>query len=718
MDGGLGISLRKKKTVARPKISAPKQIVPAPDNASSSSLSSAAPALRAPNWDGSSNSASANAAPSRPRPSISGQDRTADLVKRRYSTRFAQYPQDGDAPPPVPGVPQLPAHFAAAAAAASRPSREGRSPERAEGQRIRVDAKALRDAHLQPEQYVAHLLANASESEIHAYQADLRKLQNRTSTDLQHNVYQNRTQFIKISKEADKLKTEMRTLRILMSELTGVLGHAASAGGADPSYDSSPALSDRKRANRSSVANLEALWTSQLQTLWKRVEGSQKYLPAVPGRHVLHESGRWLELNAATWKPRRRVHLILLNDHMLFASEKKRVDQAGVNGPASYQPPVQTHLVAERCWPLQDVQIADISAGANDSYARQDKSSISHAVNVRVGTESWTFATASTADGNAETSSLLVAFRKAAEDLRKTMAAEHGERERALDELAFLTGDSRLLKKANTTEGIDSAIPNRSSTLIDVDGRQQSLGWVESQIDALDIDVALQHFEDAVARTEKLRRLARNIKGNAVAQEIILLKVDERATRLAAVLGRSLRETNTGATATKENVGWLVRLGFEEMARIAYLDARKEVMRKRTRQLPFTGSLPPHLTALSYVTFTLILHTFRTFSSSFPPASSSAVVKWAKERIDEFNESLDRQLSSVEPGSALQIECIDIVKQQSQVLSEVGVDFSDLVARGLLGSDNNSISNNDHQHPSPPELALPRRGAPVGLGLS
>lgn len=381
----------------------------------------------------------------------------------------------------------------------------------------------------------------------------------------------------------------MRTLRTLMSELTGVLGHAASAGG--PAQDNSPALSDRKRANRSSVANLEALWTSQLQTLWKRVEGSQKYLPALPGRHVLHESGRWLELNAATWKPRRRVHLILLNDHMLFASEKKRIDQTGMNqSPQSkrastYQPTTQsqTHLVAERCWPLQDVQMADISAGANDSYARQDKSTVSHAVNVRVGHESWTFATASSADGSVETSTLLVAFRKAVEDLRKNMAAEHGERERALDELAFLTGDARLLKKANTTEGIDSAITNRSSTLIDVDGRPQTLRWVESQIDGLDIDVALQRFEDAVARTEKLRKLARNIKGNTVAQDIILLKVDQRATKLAAVLGRRLKATNTGATATKENVGWLVRLGFEEMARIAYLDARKEVLRNKAR---------------------------------------------------------------------------------------------------------------------------------------
>jgi len=200
----------------------------------------------------------------------------------------------------------------------------------------------------------------------------------------------------------------------------------------------------------------------------------------------------------------------------------------------------------------------------------------------------------------------------------------------------------------------------------------------------LDIDIALQRFEEAVARTEKLRRLARSIKGNALAQEIILAKIDERAEKLATVVNRRLKETHAGATATKENVGWLVRLGFDEMARAGYLDARREALKKLTRQLPFTGSLPPHLTSLSYVTFTLILHTFRTFSASFPPHYSSAVVKWAAQRVDEFNEQLERQLSSVERGTPLWNQCVEIVVSQSEVLAEVGVDFRGIVAKGLV----------------------------------
>jgi len=443
------------------------------------------------------------------------------------------------------------------------------------------------------------MLADADEQDILNYQMELQKLKNRTSTDLQHNVYQNRTQFIKISKEADKLKSEMRTLRTLMSEMTGALSQAASAGG-----DQSNGLTvpERKRANRSSVANLEALWSTHLQTLWKRIEGSQKFLPAIPGRHIVHESGRWVELNAATWKPRRRAHIILLNDHLLIASEKKRNDanstspNMGGNRRQSMYGAGQTSqnvLVAERCWPLQDVQMADINRSSH-SVTRDEKTTIANAVNVRVGSESWTFATASSADNSGEKAALLTAYKKAFEELRKVMAAEHGERERALEEFTYVTGiDSRrgsewskLSASSNSPRmgSISSEVAiNRSTPLVDVDGRQQNLRWVEQQVDGLDIDIALQKLEEAVTRCEKLRKLAKGIKGNMLAQEIVTAKVDERCNRLAAVLARRLRNANSAIGAVKENTGWLIRLGCDEMARTAYLDSRTEVVKKRTR---------------------------------------------------------------------------------------------------------------------------------------
>lgn len=407
------------------------------------------------------------------------------------------------------------------------------------------------------------------------YQADLRGTKNRTSVDLQQNVFRNRTQFIKISKEAEKLKGEMRMLRTLMSELTGAIGQATAAGGSGA--DTAKA---RRIANRSSVANLEALWNTHLQTLWKRVEGSQKYLPAIPGRHIVYESSRWVELNAATWKPRRRVHLIMLNDHLLVAADKKRPEGA-TNGKDNRDKQALQPLVAIRCWPLEDVNMVDLAQRSQPGS--RDQATSSNAINVRVGSgDSFTFATGSNeADVKA---GLLATYRRTIEDLRKTKENETQERAKGSDSIGYLAArDPGVLRSPALMNALDETSMPRSDVLIDVDGKPQSIRWVEAQIDDLDIDIALQKFEEAVARLEKLRRIAKGIKGNSIAQNIVSLKLNERASKLEVVISKYLKETHAWITSTRRNVDWLVRLGFEDRAREAYLEARSEIIKKRVR---------------------------------------------------------------------------------------------------------------------------------------
>ncbi|KAK5132312.1 hypothetical protein LTR08_009220 [Meristemomyces frigidus] len=732
-----GISLRRKKTT-RPTISAPRQITLADQQRRPPSPARSADSRNPSTWETQTNASDATknlAVPgARARPSLGG-EKTSDLVKRRYSTRFVTGAQqthwaDGGLVPPVPSMPSLPSQYAQGRKSGDSrsPSRgAGRSPERpgstTQAGPLHVDIRAIKDGNLQASSYVQSLLADASEDDIHAYQSELQTVKARTNADLQHNVYQNRTQFIRISKEADRLKTEMRALRTLMTDLTGALGHAATAAGHSENGGVTPtsamSLADRKRANRSSVANLEALWSTHLQTLWKRVEGSQKYLPALPSRHVIVESQRWVELNAATWKPRRRVCLVLLNDHLLVASEKKRNDllpgaqnangggagsrmsmyvpNATTNSPgaaSSQQGNATTALVTERCWPLQDVSLADISTRQSSTVGHNSSSrehaNIANALNIRAGNESLTYATSD----SGEKAGLLVAFRKAQEDLRKQLAAEHGERERKLDEIALLTGrDPRLLKKAAKDEVEAAKIANgeagagvsrSNSILIDVEGRTQSLRWVEAQIDGLDIDIALQHFEDAVAKIEKLRKLARGIKGNATAQEFVMAKVDERAEKLAGSVARQLALTSASTERTKVGANQLIRLGYEALARTTYLSSRTEIIRLRTRALPFTGPLTPYLHALAFTTFTLISHTFKTFNVSFPPAMGSAVVRWAKERVEEFNGVLGRQLEGVGRESEGWGEGLEVVRGVAGgVLGEGVGGLGGMVGRGL-----------------------------------
>ncbi|KAJ5239011.1 hypothetical protein N7468_003630 [Penicillium chermesinum] len=613
-------------------------------------------------------------------------DATSDLVKRRYSTRF-NIPSDVSRnAPPVPALPPpMPG-----GGYGGLPSTAPQKPSMGDGPAPapQVDLNVLRDPSLPVERYVTSLLANASEEEIQKYQESLRKVKNRTSTDLQQNVYQNRTQFIKISKEAEKLKDEMRTLRTLMADLTSALGQTTVGNAPNPMSPTDDHF-PKRNANRSSVANLESMWSVQLQTLWKSVEGSQKFLPAVPGRHIVLETGNWAELDSATWKPRRPVHIVLLNDYLLVAAKKrKRVDQ---NHP-NHRGPVPTKLVAEECWPLQDIDMIDLAANLGTGAAREEAldRGIGNAISIRVGSKPFTYR-----QDKRDTSTkneLLATFRKTVEDLRRTLRSETEAASNPREAYGYLSG--RHLSYSQQPEQFDhNDSPRDTSDLrIDVDGKQQNLRWVEGQVDELDIDIALQRFEAAVSSIERLRKLAKSLKGNSIAQDVINAKVDGRATRLAGVLSRALVDTNSFPMATKTNVTWLSRLGFEDQARETYLNARSDVVAKRIRACVFEGDLPLYIFQISFVYFTLIKNTVSIYQQCFSGVMSSSCIRWAKHHLDGFNDLLSRQLSSVQRGTAVWQKCLDIVHEHAAQLTEVGVDFTDLVARDLDQDDHSPAS--------------------------
>jgi hypothetical protein len=119
--------------------------------------------------------------------------------------------------------------------------------------------------------------------------------------------------------------------------------------------------------------------------------------------------------------------------------------------------------------------------------------------------------------------------------------------------------------------------------LIEVDGTQQNLRWVEGQVDELDIDIALQGYDEAVFKVESLKKLAKKLKNNLVAQDFINSRVDERAEKLSTLIRRELIDTNGQLHKTSQNVKWLMRLGYEDVARESYLHARSEAIHKRSR---------------------------------------------------------------------------------------------------------------------------------------
>ncbi|KAJ4346077.1 exocyst complex component exo84 [Ascochyta clinopodiicola] len=677
-----GISLRKKRgdksKKNAPTISAPRQIsAPMPAGAGAGIGAATLSSSARPSQDSSrSRSRGAQDDDRNPQQRPQRADKTADLVKRRYSQKIMQLPSDfPGAGGPMPDLPQMPSQFR------DKSQTRDPCPDRsadARGPGLQVDMRALRDPNLQAEQYVASMLADASEDDIRRYQDELRKAKHRTSVDLQTNVYQNRTQFIKISNEAEKLKGEMRTLRQLMSDLTTTLEQTASAS-ATPNGD---AVSTR-RANRSSIGDLNQIRAGQLQQLYRDVEGSQKYLPPIPGRYIVWKSRRWFELDSATLKARRRVRLLLLNDHLLIAAEKKARNDVASQRDRNRS---AVEYVAQRCFPLQDVQV---------SRAPEER------VIVRAGNESFTYDTKQEDTG--DKIAFLSTFRKTKDDLRKSQEAEVEEKDRAQDNYNhMLSRDPGLRAQTNLLENMNENVAHNVSTFVDIDGQTRNIRWVETQLDELDIEIALQHFENAVSKVEKLKTLSQNMRGNEMAKTIVTFKVNERAARLANVLVRQLAEGNTWNGPINRHVTWVNRLGFEDRAREAYLEARSSLVKARSRQCIFEGNLPDYIFQISYIYFLIIKNTVSTFQTCFPQPLMSACVKWAKEHVDHFNVILKRQLSSVEREGEMWNQCLELAQEHAAMLREVGLDFSELVG--------SSVAEEDTVRTLQPQ-------GPVGLGV-
>ncbi len=99
------------------------------------------------------------------------------------------------------------------------------------------------------------------------------------------------------------------------------------------------------------------MYKNQLTKLWSTVEGSQRYLPLVPGRHLVHETHDFVELNAATYKAKQSVSMFLLNDLLLIAGRRRMRSSPALGKDKERE---RGRMVAERCWVLADLVVIDV----------------------------------------------------------------------------------------------------------------------------------------------------------------------------------------------------------------------------------------------------------------------------------------------------------------------------------------------------------------------
>jgi len=206
-------------------------------------------------------------------------------------------------------------------------------------------------------------------------ESSLRNVANDTSSELQRSVFKkyvaimlatgvaiynffSYAEFVLISKEISVLENEMLELKELLSDYKSM---PSTLHIPDPTSTSSSMLSTYKR---SSVADLRVLYFNQMQTLHTTIEGASKFVPTTPGRHIVGEMEKVFSLNAATYKVTGKVKFVVLDDAVLVARRRRR--NAGTTGADGNGSTVnEGKLVAERCWPLNEMLVLDTKDSAS-----------------------------------------------------------------------------------------------------------------------------------------------------------------------------------------------------------------------------------------------------------------------------------------------------------------------------------------------------------------
>ncbi|EGO31220.1 hypothetical protein SERLADRAFT_432868 [Serpula lacrymans var. lacrymans S7.9] len=572
-----------------------------------------------------------------------------DKIKKRMSLRYAEISAPTDAF--VPAVPTIPIGL--------RPGNQNDQDEIVldvkqihEDPRIN-DNKLLDQDNFDPDAFLKVKLANSTEAELKSLQSSLRASKDDTAVDLQRNVFKNYAEFVLISKEISVLENEMLELKESLAEWKGM-----------PSLlhiDESASVAERRRNVRSSIADLRVLYANQMQTLHTQIEGSAKFAPTTPGRHVIIEMDGIFSLNAATYKVNNTVRFVILDDAVLVAKRRRR------NNAESGK------LVAERCWPLNEMLVLDTKDTASEFREQRCTNSgnkdlfkfevMTNVFKIRHGKETHVYRTETPSDKK----SLLGQFRQVAEELaikkRKEREGEH-ERRKTL----WVGGGSDRASAVFNMDQIPSG-PEWMAELAERAGVEGSTAkdkaerdarWMGEFADDLTVAIALRQWDQAV-------KLVEQGKAKLAVTPSLAAKLTPLTASLTSSLLQALSSPNNRKSVIVNIVSHLLRLNAGAAARSTFLSARTEAMRKYIRAIRFEGHVGMYINDLSVVVFTGIKHTADWFLASFQESEmASGFIDWAKKQIEAYAEMFRKQVYSSDVETQTVDEALRITYSQSK----------------------------------------------------
>lgn len=571
--------------------------------------------------------------------------RVDEKMKRRMSMRYAEISSPTDAL--VPAVPALP--IGLQPISPSGIIHEGIPEVETPREDPRLAELRLLDKDdFDPDAYLKQKMANSTEAQLKTMQSSLRSQRDGVAKDLQQDVFRNYAEFVQISKEVSVIENEMLEFKDCLAEWKNM-----------PSLlhiEESSSAAERRRNVRSSIADLRVLYANQMQTLHTQIEGSSKYVPTTPGRHVVAEMDGILALNAATYKVDHTVRFVVLDDAVLVARIRRRRNNAESD-----------KLVAERCWPLNEMLVLDT----------KDTATMSNVFKIRHGKETLVYRTEASADKK----HLLSQFRQVAEELsakrRKEREVEHLGRKSIWGgdrgSMAF-SGDAVPPVPTWMAELVgQTEMGSTAKEKAERDGR-----WISDFCDELTVAIALREWDRAVGLVEQGE--AQLPKMPALGTKLTPLKAS-----LTSLLLQSLSSPSNRKSAVTTLIALLVRLKASAAARNTFLTAREELMRRRVRMIRFEGHVGVYVGDLAVVYFTGIKHTADWYLSSFKENEvASFFIEWAKKQVELYAELFRKQVYSSDVDKQTVEDAIKITHMQSKKsLEEYGIDFRFLIDKLL-----------------------------------
>ncbi|ORX93838.1 hypothetical protein K493DRAFT_315777 [Basidiobolus meristosporus CBS 931.73] len=502
-----------------------------------------------------------------------------------------------------------------------------------------IDVDKFLLSNFEAEAYINETLLSVNEESLRGFYRSLQEAKELSSHNLKDNVYQNYNEFVVISKEISQLESDMLTLKDRLADIRSTTDMLIEGNGADGK--------DNGSSDKSYIGNDNAdVWKTQTAAIWRNVDGAEKLLPHHPSRTLVLECPGIKELQAGTLRHKQNVNLYLCSDVLLIAAQKEGVQAS------------KTRLVAQTCWKLSEIAVTDI----------RDVSKLKNAFKVIRPPESFIFCS-DTPDMKRD---FLKKLKRTVEELKIEMARE---------------------VSVSPKKSLGASVPTKREL------SKAEMKRIADVSDELDVHIAQREFEAAVHCSEEARKILRLCTAEGTQMKAVNKRIEDRVANLVSVISHDMMNPMLTKSQNCANVSWLLRLGYPDKAKEAFLGGRSSTIRHRTRQIQLEGDVTRYIKELFLVVFTLIRNTCEWFMASFRDASmSSALVKWVKEEIEKYAEIFRKQMFHHEQPMQVIADGLNYASEQCKKLREVGVDLSFLIDKIFLPNLVETISNHEKRY--------------------